>query len=267
VAARIDAQSLPDEWAEQREFLLGYSRALYPVLDFWPTKRPIETQFTDIPEQPDQSLEAVQAQIRKYATRLMAIRAATAVALSTERERARPWLIPDLSALLPDGPVALEIWEFEEVVVDEDGPEGQATEGAPTLVKVDETLPLEGLNLTTLLRLARREWNALCWLCWSAGLNRVAVPTALSPPADFGKAAGMTVERLWRCRDKLTTGGMRAMSQGVPGFEWEGTQIDAMQPVLAEMVTLELMEVRALFFWLCDSGVQSPWQDNLRSEN
>jgi hypothetical protein len=168
--------------------------------------------------------------------------------------------------------VALEEWEFEEIVVDDDEdapPTGAkpAVEPQPTLVKVDEQLPLARDSLPTLMRAARREWNSLCWLCWSAGLDRVALPTELNPPAIFGQAAAMTVQHLWRCRDKITTSGLRAMTHGIPGFEWEGIAIDAMSPVLVEIATLEYLEQRALFFWLCDSGVQSPWQDNLRSEH
>jgi hypothetical protein len=104
----------------------------------------------------------------------------------------------------------------------------------------------------------------MCWLCWSAGLDRVARPEAIRPPADFGQAAGMSIERLWRSRDRLITGGLRAMTQGLPGFIWEGTDIDALSPVLVEFAAEEYLEMRAVFYWLCDEGVQSPWQDNLR---
>ncbi|HEY2901032.1 MAG TPA: hypothetical protein VGL59_10680 [Polyangia bacterium] len=272
IAARIDAESLPAEWEEQRAFLLGYGRALFPVFDFWPARRTIETLYSEVPDKPDQDLAAVRATIQKFATRLMAIRQATAELLRADGKHPRPWLLPDLSALLPDGPVALEQWEFEEIVVDdeEDGATAAAkpatAEPQPTLVKVDEQLPLARDSLPSLMRAARREWNSLCWLCWSAGLNRIALPTELNPPATFGQAAAMTVQHLWRCRDKITTSGLRALTQNIPGFEWEGTAIDAMSPVLVEIATLEYLEQRALFFWLCDSGVQSPWQDNLRSQ-
>ena len=184
------------------------------------------------------------------------------------------WLPPDPAALLPNGPVALERWEFEEIVEDGDGEE--AGDGGapaapsdaarePTLVTVDETLALDATaSLPSLMRLARREWRGLCWLCWSAGLDRVARPEAIHPPSDFGLAAGMSIERLWRSRDRLITGGLRAMTQGIAGFTWEGTDIDALSPVLIEFAAEEYLEMRAVFYWLCDEGVQSPWQDNLR---
>ncbi|HVR61645.1 MAG TPA: hypothetical protein VMU50_07080 [Polyangia bacterium] len=284
LAARVDAESLPADWQEQRDFLQGYARVLFPVFDFWPARQRIPALSGDVPERPEQELEAVRAVIQKYATRLDAIRAAIAGVVGAEGGHARPWMLPELSFLLPDGPVALEQWEFDEIVVDDDAPEaapggesdgggragadgpGAAAEPQPTRVQVDETLPPLGAALPSLLRLARREWNALCWLCWSVGLDRVALPNALAPPSDFGQAAAMTVHHLWRCRDKLATNGLRALSQGVAGFDWEGMSIDAMPVVLAEIATLEYLDQRALFFWLCDSGVQSPWQDNLRGD-
>jgi hypothetical protein len=54
------------------------------------------------------------------------------------------------------------------------------------------------------------------------------------------------------------------MSKGVPGFEWEGIHIDLMPRVLAEIVTDEMVETRALFCWLCDETAESPWQSDLR---
>ena len=92
----------------------------------------------------------------------------------------------------------------------------------------------------------------------------MALPEALSPPAEFGRAAGMSIERAWRCRDKLTSGGLVAMTKGVPGFEWEGMEVDVMPRVLAEVMTEEYLEVRAMFLWLCDGTARSPWQSDLR---
>jgi hypothetical protein len=186
---------------------------------------------------------------------------------------APPWLPPDPSALLPDGPAPLEAWEFEEVIEDDedpDAPDEEARDAAPEpeakLVKADERLPLDAATpLPTLLRHARREWVGLAWMCWAVGLDRVALPDAIRAPAAFGQAAGLSIERLWRCRDRLITGSLRAMTQGVPGFQWQGIEIDLMPPLLAEIAAEEYREMRAVFYWLCDEGVQSPWQENVRT--
>lgn len=148
-----------------------------------------------------------------------------------------------------------------------DGETEGAGEGPATLVTVDERLLLEaGQTIPSLMRLARREWTALSWLCWAAGLDRVALPDQITPPEKFGHAAAMMVERVWRCRDKIATSGLRALTQGIPGFTWEGIEIDDMPALLVEICTDEHLELRALFYWLCDQGIQSPWQDNLRGE-
>jgi hypothetical protein len=261
-AARADAAGLPADCDEQRTFLEGYARVIFTDFGFAPASTAISTRFPDVPEAPEQPLEKVEAQIRKYATRLGALRAAVQARLPAGATP--PWLPPDLSTLLPDGPVALEVWEFEEIIEDEEAaPDAPPPEA--TVVTVDETLALDPeLPLPSLLRLARREWNGLAWLCWSVGLDHVEMPTTIAPPAAFGLAAGMSIERLWRCRDRLITGGLRAMTQGVPGFVWEGLEVDLLPGVLAEIASDEFLEMRAIFYWLCDEGVQSPWQANLR---
>jgi hypothetical protein len=278
--ARAEAAALPEGHAEQRAFLEGYVHVLFPEFRFAPAGTDIATRFPDVPEAPEQPLEKVRVQLQKYATRLARLRAAVRERLPPDASPA--WLPPDPSALLPNGPVALESWEFEEVIEDEpeeqdasepsaptsDAPAAAADAAEPesTIVTVDETLTIEpSTPLPTLLRLARRDWNGLCWMCWAVGTDPTALPDEVHPPADFGLAAGMSIERLWRCRDRLVTGGLRAMTQGVPGFQWEGVEIDVLPVVLAEIAADEFREMRAVFYWLCDEGVQSPWQANVRT--
>jgi hypothetical protein len=260
--ARQDTARLPDDLADQRAFLEAYVRVVFDAFRFAPAELEIRTAFPDVPEAPEQPLPKLVAQLEKYATRLSMLREAVLARLPAGEVPA--WVPPDVSALLPNGPVELTKWEFEEVVVDEDG-DGDENAPEATLVKVDETLEIDAsASLPSLLRVARREWRGMSWLCWSAGLDRVARPEAINPPEDFGLAAGMSIERLWRSRDRLITGGLRAMTQGVAGFTWEGVDIDALSPVLIEFAAEEYLEMRAVFYWLCDEGVQSPWQDNLR---
>jgi hypothetical protein len=268
-ATLADAAALPEDYAEQRAFLEAYVRVVFSTYPFAPAGVELRTSFPDVPERPDQPLDKVRAQIAKYATRLSLVR--DAVLARVDAGAAPAWVPPDPTALLPEGPAPLETWEFEEVIEDDEpqNDDGEAAADAPEpeahLVTVDETLALDASTpLPTLLRQARREWLGLCWMCWGVGLDRVVLPDRVAPPPDFGQAAGLSIERLWRCRDRLITGGLRALTQGVPGFQWEGIEIDVLPSVLAEIAADEYREMRAVFYWLCDEGVQSPWQDNVR---
>jgi hypothetical protein len=91
---------------------------------------------------------------------------------------AAPWLPPDLSALLPDGPVVLESGRFER-------PSGEGS-GEAESVDSDETLDVDG--------------------------------------ADVG----------------------------------------SLHPNLAGIAEQQYAEMKALFLWLSDAAVKSPWQDGLR---
>ena len=262
-AALADAASLPADLAEQRAFLDSYVHVIFGNFPFAPRTTEIRTLFPDLPKAPEQPLEKVREQIQKYATRLGLLRAAILARLPPGASPA--WSPPEVASLLPAGPIELESWEFEEIVEDGSGTDLDAAPSEPQVVTVDETLVIDSAaSLPALLCHARREWNGLCWLCWCAGLDRVALPDTIVAPTDFGLAAGMSVERFWRCRDRIITGGLRAMTQGVPGFHWEGIEIDELPLVLAEIAAAELREMRAVFYWMCDAGVQSPWQQNVR---
>jgi len=260
--ARAEAAALPPTFEEQRTFIEGYARVIFPAFPFIPAQGEISSQFPDVPEGPEQPLARVRAQLQRYATRLGVVRAAVLARLPPG---ANPtWLPPDVSHLLPDGPVELTSWEFEEIIEDDDAPPDAPPPEAKR-VTVDERVVLEAATpLPTLMRCARRDWVGLRWMCWAVGLSRVELPDELAPPESFGAAAGMSIERLWRCRDRLITGSLRAMTKGVPGFQWEGFEIDVIPTALAEIAADEFREMRAVFYWLCDEGVQSPWQSNVR---
>jgi hypothetical protein len=276
-AAERDARRLPDAWAEQREHLLVYRRIIFPTFDFWPARTPVSTMFQEFPEAPAQPLPAIRAVVAKLATRLGLLRAGLQRQLARDQPGTAPttvdapWLPPDLGQLLLDGPVELETRSFEQIFAPEEGvgADDGSSAGEPQVetetITIDER-PAAGVeSVPGLLRLARRDWMALTWICWCCGLDRVALPDRLAPPASFGLAAGMSIERAWRCRDKLTTGGLVAMSKGVPGFTWEGIDIDEMPRALVDVMTDEHVEMRAMFLWLCDEEAQSPWQSDLRS--
>lgn len=248
--AEVDANELAAESPDRAEFLLGYLTALFPSWGFTPATEEPTTTFEDVPEAPTRSIEDVQALAQKYATRLSKLRSK----MFEKVTEANPALPPDVSHLLPDGPVELEQGAFEL----------ERDDGESETIEFDEVPELEAADLPTLLRLARADWTALTWLCWSAGLSEVAPVTELSPPAEFGKAAGMAQQRLWRARDQRAFKGRNAQQHGVPSFTWEGLDVAELPPPVAGITEHQYAEMQALFLWLIDDKVKSPWQDNLR---
>ncbi len=248
--AERDANDLAAESPDRAEFLLSYVKALFPSYSFEPAEVKPQTTFDDVPERPERSVEELQGLVAKYATRLQRVREAVLVKLTPEN----PAVPPDLSKLLPDGPVELEAGEHE--WEDEDG-DTQS-------VDFDEVPQVEGADLPSLLRIARADWGALSWLCWAAGMKEVGSPSALSPPEDFGRAAGMAQQRLWRARDQRAFHGRNAQEHGVPSFEWEGIDVAELEPSVAGIAEQQYAEMQALFYWLVDSKLRTPWQDNLR---
>ena len=253
MAAQEDARRLEQKEAENAAFLDSYIRILFPIFDFWPGREKPETHYEKLPEKIGQSLAAIQSTIQKYATRLTRIREAM-----QQKVVGRPdWLPPDVSVLMTAGPIELKTWEYE--IEDPDDPD------EVFVIEIDETIDIKDRQLPDLLRAARYEWNALAWLCWAAGYDRVTIPSQINPPPDFGVAAGMSASRLWRCRDKRITGGTEAEKQSVPGFEFEGIAIDELHPALVQIAEGQYAEMQAMFYWLTNAENKSPWQDNLRS--
>lgn len=248
--AERDANELAAESPDRAEFLLVYLKGVFPSYSFGPAIEKPDTTFEDVPEKPERSLEELQALVLKYATRLQLVRTAVLEKLTP----ANPAVPPDLSRLLPEGPVALESGQHE--WLDDDG-ETQT-------VDFDEVPEVAGADLLSLLRLARADWSALSWLCWAAGSNEVETPRGLTPPVDFGKAAGMAQQRLWRSRDQRSFNGRNAQQHGVASFEWEGTDLAEIAPPVAGIAEQQYAEMQALFYWLVDSKLKTPWQDNLR---
>jgi hypothetical protein len=74
----------------------------------------------------------------------------------------------------------------------------------------------------------------------------------------------LIVHRTWRIKDRLATGSLLSRSRGVPGFEWQGVDIDALPRHLAEMAAAEYVAVRSMFLWLVSADALSPYQDDLR---
>ena len=74
------------------------------------------------------------------------------------------------------------------------------------------------------------------------------------------------VTRCWRAQDRLTTGGLLARANGVPGFAWEGIDIDALPQHLAQFVAEEYLRARSAFLWLASPEVASPFQTDLKND-
>ena len=77
-------------------------------------------------------------------------------------------------------------------------------------VEINEEIATAGLGVPALLSEAQADWGALCWLCWSVGLDRVALPEVLAEPPLFAVAMKTIVTRCWRAQDRLKTGGLLA---------------------------------------------------------
>jgi hypothetical protein len=248
--ASRDASDLASASPDQAEFLLDYVRFLFPKFDFWPAREKPATTYDGLPDAPVKSLDDIVTHVRKYATRLLAVREQ----LLLRVHEGVTFMVPDVSALLPDGPVALESGEFEVPGEDDE----------PSTTSFDENIEVEGLDLPSLVRLARAEWAGFTWLLWAAGATGVALPTMLSSPKEFPLAAGMSAQRLWRARDQRVFAGRNARSQNIPGFEWEGADVAELNPNLASIAEQQYAEMQAVFYWLAREDVRSPWQDDLR---
>lgn len=71
--------------------------------------------------------------------------------------------------------------------------------------------------------------------------------------------------RCFRARDQVQTGGLVSRARGVPGFVWEGHDIDALDPTLAAIAADETFETRCLFVWLQFAENLSPFQRDIRA--
>jgi len=230
---------------------------------FWPAREPLapDPELAGVGAGLVRELGEVRGAIAVYATRLGHLRTAVRALIGPDADPA--WLPPDLSALLPDGPVELR---QARVAVEADAQaaaeDGQAEE--PSEVEIDERMATADLGVPALLAEAQADWGALSWLCWSVGLDGVALPETIAEPPLFAVGMKTIVKRCWRAQDRVTTGGLLARSHRVPGFAWQGIDIDALPPRLAQTVAEEYIRARSAFLWLASPDVVSPFQVDLR---
>lgn len=245
--ARQDANALAVVEGDQAEFLLHYLDALFPTFDFWPGKEKPSTSYEGLPEKPDRTLAEVKELAQKLATRVERVRQE----LLTRIKPSVKWMVPDVSGLLKGAKVTLQKDSFTQ----------KNDEGEESEVEIDEDLDVDGFDIPRLMRIARAEWNALSWLCWACGLSKVGLPIKVAAPKEFGLAAGMAQQRLWRSRD-LRVMGPREVD--APSFQWEGMAIEEVPVPLAHIAEAQYADMQALFSWLSDKNIRSPWQDNVR---
>jgi len=267
--ALADADVVGGESADAADSLRSYAQIVFRRFDDWPGRETFATdpELEGVSIEPAHDMDDVRHTIGVYATRLDRVRGALR-ALRDEDDTSA-WLPPDLSHLLPGGPIALrhEIVECDpEPDANGDGDAAAVVDGAgaPETVEIDEGLETGGAAVPALLASARADWAALSWLCWAIGLDGVALPDAMSGRSEMAVAMKMFVQRTWRLKDRLTSGSLVARSQGVPGFEWQGVDIDALPRHLAEMAAAEYIAVRSMFIWLASSDSLSPFQDDIR---
>jgi hypothetical protein len=242
---------------------------VFRPFDDWPRR---EALATDDPElegvtlELTRDLEDIRHVVAVYATRIARARAAVC-ALAGAGEPAAAWRPPDTARLLPSGPVALRR-ETIECEPDPDAPPSQPSgDSAPETIEIDEGLTTEGAGVPTLLAAAHADWSALSWLCWAIGGDGegAAVPDTVATRAEVPSAMKLFVRRTWRIKDRLGSGSLISRSQGVPGFEWQGVDIDALPRHVAEIAAAEYVAVRSMFIWLASPDALSPFQDDIQN--
>jgi hypothetical protein len=251
-----DAAVIADEAPDVAASLRDYVRAVFRPYDFAPADEPlvVDEDLVGVTAEIAQTLEAIQRMVGVYATRLRHQRAA--VTALDGAGGAPAWLPPDLASLLSDGEVPLR---RETIMCDLEPGE----EGPPDRIEIDETVSTAG-GAPALVGMAHADFAALTWLCWATGLDRVALPTTIAPRAELATAMRRVVTRCWRAKDRLSTGGLVSRARGVPGFDWQGTDIDALPSYLAELAADEYLAVRSMFLWLASPDAMSPFQDDIQ---
>ncbi len=225
-------------------------RVLYPNFVYLPLTTPLDDRTAaELPQRVAQPLSSLRSVIAKSARRLAEIRDALVTRVGSTPD----WLPPDTNALWQSHPEELLAYEF---VIEGDG--------IADTVLVREAVDLGSQEVTEMMRSARVEWQMLCWLCFCAGLDEVALPETMRPQPLYPRALATAFTRHYRASDQLQTAGLRSRMQKVPNFDWEGMSISSLKSRFARMALAEMTEMRAALFFAGDPECRSPWQDDLR---
>ena len=251
--ALADVAALGPELDEAASQLRELARVLYPKFSFVPALEPLPEPSEELMSVAvEQPLVAVRRTVALYATRLGVVREAIRQRLGRTPE----WLPPDLSPLLEAGPA--ELRRFKATITDEDENGSETSE-----VDVNETLDVAEASVASLMIVARADWDALCWLCWAAGLDAIALPPAVVTRPKFASAVNDSMARCFRAHDQLRTAGLVSRSRGLASFDFEGLAIETLPPRLAEIAARQYLDRRALFCWLLFPENLSPFQSDL----
>ncbi len=249
----------------------------FPRFDYVPARLALDSNRAEqLPDRSVPDVRRLQQAVGKAALRLSLIRHALRQRLEQlDQSPQANWLPPDVSSLAratiapseltkeasTDPAPRLESYTFEAEF------EGDSPEDPPTVdtVIVDETLKPDGDGIGDLMRRARAEWASLCWLCYSAGLDEVALPVEARSPQNFGQAITTAFTRHHRLQDQIRTLGVRSRALGATDFEWEGLSIASLGSTLLKQAHDEYLEMRAMLYFVADETCRSPWQDDLRA--
>ncbi len=234
---------------------------MFPRFEFWPSACPLEPHVLDeLPDTVTQDSGALRRMIGKGAVRLQRIRDALRARLRDYGQDDQPdWLPPDLAHLCRAEPASLDCYTFEAVFEGDN-----ADEHTVDSIEVNEEVGCDGLSVTELMRRARVEWTALCWLCYSAGMTSVGLPPEVRAPDTFAQAITTAFARYQRLSDQLQTGSLRSKALGIASFEWEGRDIEGLSGQLLQQAIAEYLEMRSALFFAGDESCRSLWQDDLR---
>jgi hypothetical protein len=240
-AARVAADELRERSDEQADFLSAYLNGLFPVFDFWPGQDAITSLELDVEAKPSaRTLADFRNAIQKAALRVKSLRTLLTSLVPDDT----PWLPPPVDSVLARSKVTLT--EAEEVELEE----------------------WQTRSIPQLMRKLRNEWARLTWLCWLAGLDQVASPTATSKPRSpsiVRLAMGMR-QHVFALR-----GEEQAIEDGfeeadlenarlVATLPWNGTTLDELHPANASELALpEAQTVGEAFAWAADAEVASPF--------
>lgn len=130
-----------------------------------------------------------------------------------------------------------------------------AVAGSEQPVVVDERPNLTNLTPRELALGARVEWSALCWLCWAAGLERIALPEHLTSRPELSAALLHASARI-----AALIGPEPALDSSGHFHGLDETHLPA--SALAHLAE-HYVEIRAVLLFASDPECVSAWQDDL----